>query len=91
LDKTLVQWALDCVPAADLRLWFECIVRDVREYRAGFPDLVQFWPQERQYRMIEVKGPGDRVQDNQRRLLEYCASHEIPVAVCYVRWNAASL
>jgi hypothetical protein len=41
--------------------------------------------------MIEVKGPGDRVQDNQRRLLEYCASHEIPVAVCYVRWNAPPL
>jgi hypothetical protein len=89
LDKTLVQWALDCFPAAHLRLWFEWIVRDVRENRAGFPDLVQFWPQERSYRMIEVKGPGDRVQDNQRRLLEYCASHDIPVAVCYVRWNAA--
>ena len=91
LDKTLVQWALDCFPAAHLRLWFEWIVRDVRENRAGFPDLVQFWPEERKYRMIEVKGPGDRVQDNQRRLLEYCASHDIPVAVCYARWNAASL
>jgi hypothetical protein len=91
LDKALVRWALDCFPAAHLRLWFEWIVRDVRENRAGFPDLVQFWPQERKYRMIEVKGPGDRVQDNQRRLLEYCASHEIPVAVCYVRWTAASL
>jgi hypothetical protein len=90
LDKTLVQWALDCFPAAHLRLWFEWIMRDVRENKAGFPDLVQFWPQERKYRMIEVKGPGDRVQDNQRRLLEYCASHDIPVAVCYVRWNVAS-
>lgn len=91
LDKALVQWALDCFPAAHLRLWFEWIVRDVRENRAGFPDLVQFWPRERKYRMIEVKGPGDRVQDNQRRLLEYCASHEIPVVVCYVQWNAPSL
>jgi hypothetical protein len=89
LDKTLVQWALDCFPTAHLRLWFEWIVRDVRENRAGFPDLVQFWPEERKYRMIEVKGPGDRVQDNQRRLLEYCASHAIPVAVCHARWNAA--
>jgi hypothetical protein len=90
LDKTLVEWALDCFPAAHLRLWFEWIVRDVRENRAGFPDLVQFWPQERKYRMIEVKGPGDRVQDNQRRLLEYCASHDIPVAVCHVRWSLVS-
>lgn len=87
LDKTLLHWALDCFPAAHLRVWFEWIIRDVRENRSGFPDLVQFWPKERKYRMIEVKGPGDRVQDNQRRLLEYCASHQMPVSVCYVRWN----
>jgi hypothetical protein len=86
LDKTLLLWALDCFPAAHLRLWFEWIVRDVRENRAGFPDLVQFWPQERRYRMIEVKGPGDRLQDNQKRLLEFCAGHRMPVSVCYVRW-----
>ena len=87
LDKTLLQWALDCFPAAHLRLWFEWIVRDVQDNRAGFPDLIQFWPQERQYRMIEVKGPGDRVKDNQRRFLEYCVSHQVPVAVCYARWR----
>jgi hypothetical protein len=36
--------------------------------------------------MIEVKGPGDRLQDNQQRWIEFCLSHEIPVAVCHVRW-----
>jgi Fanconi-associated nuclease 1-like protein/VRR-NUC domain-containing protein/Fanconi anemia protein nuclease-like protein len=86
LDETLLQWALDCFPTAHLRLWFEWIMRDVKENRAGFPDLVQFWPEERRYRMIEVKGPGDRVQDNQRRLLEYCVAHAMPVSVCYVTW-----
>jgi len=49
------------------------------------PDLVQFWPMERRYRLIEVKGPGDRLQDNQRRLLEFCVSHRMPVSVCYLR------
>jgi hypothetical protein len=87
LDKTLLRWALECFPAAHLRLWFEWIVRDVRENRAGFPDLVQFWPDQRNYRLIEVKGPGDRVQDNQRRLLEYCVAHQMPVSVCRVRWT----
>jgi VRR-NUC domain len=86
LDKTLLQWALACFPAAHLRLWFEWIVWDVKENRAGFPDLVQFWPADGRYRLIEVKGPGDRVQDNQRRLLEYCVSHQMPVSVCRVRW-----
>ena len=86
LSKSLLESALTCFPAAHLRVWFEWIVRDA-ENRAGFPDLVQFWPRERRYRMIEVKGPGDRLQDNQRRLLEYCLSNEMPVAVCHVRWG----
>ncbi|WEL89294.1 VRR-NUC domain-containing protein [Pseudomonas sp. CBSPCBW29] len=38
------------------------------------------------YRMIEVKGPGDRLQDNQLRWLEFCGEHQMPVTVCYVRW-----
>lgn len=36
--------------------------------------------------MIEVKGPGDRLQDNQLRWLEFCGDHQMPVTVCYVRW-----
>ncbi len=85
LNERLLECALACFPAAHLRLWFEWIVRDVKDNRAGFPDLVQFWPRERRYRMIEVKGPSDRLQDNQRRLLEFCVSHQMPVCVCYVR------
>ena len=51
---------------------------------------VQFWPAERRYRLIEVKGPGDRLQDNQIRWLTFCVSHGIPVAVCHVRWSGGS-
>jgi len=86
LNKSLLDRALACFPPAHLKLWFEWMLSDMQENRAGFPDLVQFWPQERRYRMIEVKGPGDRLQDNQRRLLEYCLTHRMPVAVCKVRW-----
>ena len=87
LDQALLCLALECFPAAHLRAWFEWILRDVKENRAGFPDLVQFYPEERTYRLIEVKGPGDRVQDNQRRLLEYCVSHGMPVEVYWVQWT----
>ena len=89
LSKPLLESALTCIPSAHLKVWFEWIVRDIQDNRAGFPDLVQFWPLERRYRMIEVKGPGDRLQDNQRRLLEYCVSHAMPVSVCHVRWAHA--
>lgn len=67
------------------------IVRDVVENRAGFPDLVQFWPSEQRYRMVEIKGPGDRLQDNQRRFLEFCSRHEMPVFVCRVRWGEETI
>jgi VRR-NUC domain/Fanconi anemia-associated nuclease SAP domain len=87
LSRRLLDWALTCIPAEHLKLMFEWIASDVHDNRAGFPDLVQFWPQQRRYRMIEVKGPGDRLQDNQRRLLDFCVAHGIPVSVCFVRWK----
>ena len=53
----------------------------------AFYDLVQFWPGSRRYRLIEVKAPGDRLQDNQRRCFEYLLSRQVPVSVCRVRWT----
>jgi hypothetical protein len=90
LDETLLTTALDCIPAAHLRKCFERILLDIPANRSGLPDLIQFWPGERRYRMIEVKGPGDRLQDNQLRWLQYFAQHQMPVAVCYVQWEDAA-
>jgi hypothetical protein len=89
LDQTLLEQALDCLPAAHLRAWFKRLLLDIKANRAGMPDLIQFWPAEQRYRMIEVKGPGDRLQDNQRRWLAFCAEHGMPVDVCYVQWADA--
>ncbi len=86
LDEGLLKLALDCLPAAHLKKWFERMLRDIPANRSGFPDLIQFWPAEKRYRMLEVKGPGDRLQDNQIRWLDYCVAHDMPVAVCYVQW-----
>jgi hypothetical protein len=86
LSEELLELALDCIPASHLNKWFERMLRDIQSNRAGLPDLIQFWPQEQRYRMIEVKGPGDRLQDNQIRWLEYCTAHDMPVSVCYVQW-----
>jgi hypothetical protein len=91
LSADLVTQALDCLPAAHLKLWFERLLRDIRANRSGLPDLVRFWPAERRYELIEVKGPGDRLQDNQIRWLEYCVEHGMPVRVVDVRWAGESL
>jgi hypothetical protein len=90
LDEALIELALACIPPAHLKKWCERILHDVKANRSGFPDLIQFWPGERRYRMIEVKGPGDRLQDNQLRWIDYCAEHGMPVAVCYLQWERAT-
>jgi len=90
LTPELVALALNCIPARDLRLLFERLLVNVRSNRSGFPDLIQFFIEENNYRMLEVKGPGDKLQDNQIRWLDYCCKHSVPVAVCYVQWQQAS-
>jgi hypothetical protein len=87
LDAEVLEQALACLPPAHLGAWFRRLLADIRENRAGMPDLIQFWPAEGRYRMIEVKGPGDRLQDNQKRWLAFCAEHSMPVSVCYVEWS----
>ena len=86
LSAGLLETALDCLPAQHLKIWFQWIAKDVSSNRSGFPDLIQFWPHESRYRLIEVKAPGDRLQESQRRCLALCASHQMPVAVCKVKW-----
>ncbi|GLH33065.1 MULTISPECIES: VRR-NUC domain-containing protein [unclassified Pseudomonas] len=87
LNHALLVQALACLPAAHLKQCFLRLLQDIRNNRTGMPDLIQFWPEQGRYRMVEVKGPGDRLQDNQLRWLEFCAEHGLPVAVCHVRWS----
>lgn len=88
IEETIIEIALQCIPAAHLRHLFERILADIKVNRSGFPDLIQFWPQERRYCMIEVKAPGDKLQDNQLRFMGFCAQHQLPVRVCYVTWDS---
>ncbi len=92
LSLELLERALAAIPPAHLRACFERFLRDLRVNRAGLPDLIQFLPPGEgnalRYRFIEVKGPGDRLQDNQRRWLAHFHAHGIPVAVCHVTWSA---
>ncbi|MFD2645520.1 VRR-NUC domain-containing protein [Pseudomonas japonica] len=89
LTPELLELALDCLPPAHLKQCFLRLLDDIQANRAGMPDLIQFWPGEKRYRMIEVKGPGDRLQDNQLRWIEFCSAHGLPVDVCHVQWAAA--
>ncbi|GGC01434.1 Fanconi-associated nuclease [Marinobacterium zhoushanense] len=93
LGEELVSLALECIPARHLELFFRRLLEDIPAHRSGLPDLIQFFPRGVDgkttpgYRLIEVKGPGDRLQDHQRRWLEYCMDRGIEVSVCYLRWQ----
>ncbi|HLV78088.1 MAG TPA: VRR-NUC domain-containing protein [Marinobacter sp.] len=91
LEEDLLELALACIPARHLELLFRRLLNNIREHRSGFPDLIRFVPHanppEPRYEMIEVKGPGDRLQDHQIRWLRFFGRQGIPASVCYVRWH----
>jgi len=87
LDRELLELALLCIPVANLKSIFERLLFDIKNNRNGLPDLIQFYPETASYRMIEVKGPGDRIQDNQQRWLDYFIQKMIPAEVWYVSWQ----
>ncbi len=89
IDDGLLELSLDCIPASHLKAVFGRMLFDLRNNCNGLPDLIQFFPAERRYRMIEVKGPGDRMQDNQIRWFEHFAGHGIAALVCHVGWEDA--
>jgi hypothetical protein len=76
-----------CFRAFNKTQWlgiFEHLLSDLRQHRSGFPDLFQAKPG--QYRFIEIKGPGDKLQDNQITWLKVFQRLEIPAEVCYVQY-----
>ena len=57
------------------------IVREsLEEARAGFPDLTVLYEPGR-FEFVEVKGPGDRVQNNQKLWIKRLLERDIPVRV----------
>lgn len=58
LPPDLLEEALECLPAAHPKLWFRRLLLDIRANRTGMPDLIQLYPEQKTYRMIEGQGPG---------------------------------
>lgn len=86
LSPELITLALERIPSEHWRLIFERLWDDLSANRSGFCDLIYF-PEDGGYELVEVKGPGDKLQKNQLRWLSYFAEHNIPHRVVYVTWN----
>lgn len=89
IDAGLVETACRIIPRSHLLAVFERLLFDPRENRSGFPDLVALGREPGDYCLIEVKGPGDALQDGQKRWLRYFARQEIPARVAWVQWSDA--
>ncbi|WGY44947.1 VRR-NUC domain-containing protein [Vibrio sp. ABG19] len=81
-DKTLFELTDQCIEPDILAGLFEIMLSDLKLYRNGMPDLIAF--KEGQFEWIEVKGPGDKLQDNQWRWMARFEQLKVPFSVCYV-------
>ncbi|MFQ3229064.1 VRR-NUC domain-containing protein [Reinekea sp.] len=79
---------LSCFDALSLEQWhgiYRHIFTDIRHHRSGFPDLFQRTLHG--YEFIEIKGPGDKLQDNQIAWLKTFNKLNVNVSVCYVSYH----
>ncbi|GEA52987.1 nuclease [Vibrio inusitatus NBRC 102082] len=81
-DMEVIQHVKLCFSMEQLLGLFEVILGDIRSFRTGMPDLIAF--KDSDYRWIEVKGPGDKLQDNQIRWFKQFTRLGIKAEVCYV-------
>ena len=86
LELDLIELALERIDYGHWRAVFSRILGDLVNNRSGFPDLVHF-PPGGGYRLVEVKGPGDSLQKNQQRWMQYFDEHGIPHCVARVTWK----
>ncbi|MEZ9402269.1 VRR-NUC domain-containing protein [Vibrio cyclitrophicus] len=80
--KALIEHSLASIPNALAVDLFKVILSDLKLFRTGMPDLIAFKDEE--FHWIEVKGPGDKLQDNQWRWIKEFERLELPFSVCYV-------
>lgn len=75
---------LDAISEINLHKILIIMKKDLRQMSSGFPDLTVIHP-DNSIEFVEVKGPGDRLQLNQRIWIRYLVEHHIPVSV--LRFN----
>ncbi len=90
ITPELIELSLRIIPASHLRAIFRQISLHPGFYGSGFPDLIRFSTQPEpdfRYELIEVKGPGDRLQANQRRWFARFQEVGIPARLLNVSWQ----
>lgn len=86
INRHLIVLAMKRIPKNHWLALFDYLLRDIAGHRSGLPDLVYF-SDEGDYQLLEVKGPGDQLQKNQRRWMQHFADSNIPHAVVKIKYS----
>jgi len=81
-SSDLLEACIKHIPAHLAIALFKVMLQDLKLYRSGMPDLVLF--KNGKFEWVEVKGPGDKLQDNQWRWIKEFLRLDILVSVAYV-------
>ncbi|KAM4661582.1 fanconi-associated nuclease 1 [Amazona ochrocephala] len=80
-----VQSLVSCLGGRFLSGVFQRLSRDLRHCRAGLPDLVVWSTHTQQFKLVEVKGPNDRLSHKQIMWLSELKKMGATVEVCHVQ------
>ena len=75
------------VPDEDKAYIFSFMVKDLKCFCSGFPDLFLYKSRKKEYLLAEVKGPGDTLQNSQKRLLKKFEAGNIPYEIVKVKYG----
>ena len=78
--RGVVDVVVERIPEVALRHLLEIVRADLAESRTGFPDLTIIYGSGR-FEFVEVKGPGDQLQNNQKLWIDRLRQRSVPVRV----------
>lgn len=78
----LLESCIESIPNHLVVDLFKVMLSDLKIYRNGMPDLILF--KDGEFEWVEVKGPGDKLQDNQWRWISHFKRLKVPFSVAYV-------
>ncbi len=84
-DDALLKLCFDNLPPQHLTQIFRRMLADLRNNTNGLPDLILF--RDNAYQMVEIKGPGDKLQKNQIRWFRFFHQQSIPATVVNIEYE----
>lgn len=85
--KELVKLAINTIPKTTLIALLHYLLSDLQANRTGMPDLILF--KDGEYQWLEVKGPRDKLQNNQLRWIKQFNQLAVPFSVVYVEHQSS--